>query len=57
MQRRHAYDQPNLFQVHQGTVQRGVMERARLLALLRRLLLEVVFGATAEKVSKESDHE
>ena len=57
MRRRRACDQPNLFQMHQVTVQRGVMERARLLALLRRLLLEVVFGATTEKVSKESDHE
>jgi hypothetical protein len=57
MQRRPACDQPDLFQVSQPTVQRGVMERAKLLPLLRRLLLEIVFGATAERPSKESNHE
>ena len=57
MQRRRACDQPDLFQVQQPTVQRGVMERAKLLPLLRSLLLEIVSGATAEKSSRERDHE
>ena len=58
MQRRRACDQPDLFQVHQPKVQRGVIERAKLLPLLRSLLLEIVFGAAnAERSGKEGDHE
>jgi len=57
MQRRRACDQPDLFQVHQPKVQRGVIERAKLLPLLRSLLLEIVFGANEEKSGKEGDHE
>jgi hypothetical protein len=38
-------------------VRRVAIERAKLLPLLRSLLLEVVFGANPERPSKESDHE
>jgi hypothetical protein len=47
-------NQPNLFQ---PAVQRVVLERAKLLPLLRSLLLEVVFGANTGSPTKESDHE
>ena len=47
-------NQPNLFQ---PAIQRVVLERAKLLPLLRSLLLEVVSGANTERPSKESDHE
>ena len=54
MQRRRVGNQPDLFQ---PAIQRVALERAKLLPLLRSLLLEVVFGANTEKPSKESDHE
>ena len=54
MQRRRVGNQANLFQ---PAIQRVVLERAKLLPLLRSLLLEVVFGANTEKRSKEGDHE
>ena len=57
MQRRRACDQPDLFQVHQPKVQRGVIEGAKLLPLLRSLLLEIVFDANEENSGKEGDHE
>jgi|RhiMethySRZTD1v2_1073278.scaffolds.fasta_scaffold167818_2 hypothetical protein len=47
-------NQPNLFQ---PAIQRVVLERAKLLPLLRSLLLEVVFGANTGSPTKESDHE
>jgi hypothetical protein len=47
-------NQPNLFQ---PAIQRVVVERAKLLSLLRSLLLEVVFGANTGSPTKESDHE
>jgi hypothetical protein len=47
-------NQPNLFQ---PAIQRVVVERAKLLPLLRSLLLEVVFGANTGSPTKESDHE
>jgi hypothetical protein len=57
MQRRHASNQPDLFPGNLPEVQRVAIERAKLLPLLRSLLLEVVFGADVERPSKESDHE
>jgi hypothetical protein len=56
MQRRCVGNQQDLFQVNLPAIQRVALERAKLLPLLRRLLLEVVFGAT-ERPSKESDHD
>jgi hypothetical protein len=47
-------NQPNLFQ---PAIQRVVLERAKLLPLLRSLLLEVVFGANTGSPTKECDHE
>ena len=57
MQRRRLSDQPDLFPVNLPKVQRVAIERAKLLPLLRSLLLEVVFGANPDRPSKESDHE
>jgi hypothetical protein len=57
MQRRCLSNQPDLFPVNLPEIQRVAIERAKLLPLLRNLLLEVVFGASAERPSKESDHE
>jgi hypothetical protein len=54
MQRQRVGNQPDLFQ---PAVQRVTIERAKLLPLLRNLLLQVVFGANTERRSKESDHE
>ena len=54
METRRVGNQPNLFQ---PAVQRVVLERAKLLPLLRSLLLEVVFGANTGSPTKESDHE
>jgi len=57
MQRQRVSNQPDLFPVNLPEVQRVAIERAKLLPLLRNLLLEVVFGANTERPSKESDHE
>lgn len=57
MQRRGVSNQPNLFAVNLPEVRRVATERAKLLPLLRSLLLEVVFGANPERPSTESDHE
>ena len=57
MQRRHVSNQPDLFQANQPVIRRVAIERAKLLPLLRSLLLEVVFGANPERPGKESDHE
>jgi len=57
MQRRRVSNQPNLFPVNLPEVRRVAIERAKLLPLLRSLLLEVAFGANPERPSKESDHE
>jgi hypothetical protein len=57
MQRRRVSNQPNLFPVTLPEVRRVAIERAKLLPLLRSLLLEVVFGANTERPTKESDHE
>jgi len=57
MQRRRVSNQPNLFPVNLPEVRRVAIERAKLLPLLRSLLLEVVFGASPESPSKEGDHE
>jgi hypothetical protein len=57
MQRRRVGIQPDLFQVDQPAIQRVAVERAKLLPLLRSLLLEVVSGGNIERPSKESDHE
>lgn len=57
MQRRRVSNQPNLFPVTLPEVRRVAIERAKLLPLLRGLLLEIVFGANPERPSKESDHE
>jgi hypothetical protein len=57
MQRRGVSNQPNLFPVNLPEVRRVAIERAKLLPLLRSLLLEVMFGANPERPSRESDHE
>jgi hypothetical protein len=57
MQRLRLSHQPDLFPVNQPEIQQGAIERAKLLPLLRNLLLEVVFGANAERPTQESDHE
>ena len=57
MQRRCVGNQPDLFQVNLPAIQRVALERAKLMPLLRSLLLEVVSGATTERLSKESDHD
>jgi len=54
---RRVSNQPDLFQANQPVIRRVAIERAKLLPLLRSLLLEVAFGANAERPSKESDHE
>ena len=56
MQRLRLSNQPDLFQADQLAIQQVAIERAKLLPLLRSLLLEVVFGANRERPSKESDH-
>ena len=53
MQRRRVSNQPDLFPVNQPEVQRVAIERAKLLPFLRNLLLEVVFGANAERPTKQ----
>jgi hypothetical protein len=57
MQRRCVGNQPDLFQVNLPAIQRVTLERAKLMPLLRSLLLEVVSGANTERPSKESDHD
>ena len=57
MQRRRVSNQPNLIPANLPEVRRVAIERAKLLPLLRSLLLEVVYGANPERPSKESDHE
>jgi hypothetical protein len=57
MQRLRQSNQPDLFPVNQPEIQQAAIERAKLLPLLLNLLLEVVFGANAERLTKESDHE
>lgn len=57
MRSRRVSNQPDLFQVDQAAIQRVAIERAKLLPLLRSLLLEVVFGANTASPTKESDHE
>jgi hypothetical protein len=57
MQSRGVSNQANLFPVNLPEVRRVAIERAKLLPLLRSLLLEVVFGANPERPSRESDHE
>jgi len=57
MQTRRLSNQPDLFPVNQPMIQQVAIERTKLVPLLRNLLLEVVFGANAERPSKESDHE
>ena len=54
---RRVSNQPDLFQANQPVIRRVAIERAKLLPLLRSLLLEVVFAATTGKPSKESGHE
>ena len=57
MQRRRVSNRPDLFPVNLPEVRRVAIERVKLLPLLRSLLLEVAFGANAERPTKESDHE
>jgi hypothetical protein len=57
MQRQRVGNQRDLFQRDQPTIHRAALERAKLLPLLRSLLLEVVFGANTERSSTESDHD
>ena len=57
MQRLRLSNQPDLFPVNQPEIQQVAIERAKLLPLLRNLLLEVVFDANAERPTQESDHE
>ena len=57
MQRRRLSNQADLFPVNLPVVQQVAIERAKLLPLLRSLLLEVVFGANTGSPTKESDHE
>jgi hypothetical protein len=57
MRRRRAGDQPDLFQKTPSGVQLRMVERAALLPLVRRLLLEVMFNKTAETSSAEGCHE
>jgi hypothetical protein len=57
MQRRCVGNQPDLFQVNLPAIQRVALERAKLMPLLRSLLLEVVSGANTKRPSKESDHD
>jgi hypothetical protein len=56
MQRRCVGNQPDLFHVNLPAI-RVALERAKLMPLLRSLLLEVVSGANTERPSKESDHD
>jgi hypothetical protein len=57
MRRLRAGDQPDLFQMTPSGVQLRMVERAALLPLVRRLLLEVMFNKTAETSSAEGSHE
>jgi hypothetical protein len=57
MRRRRAGDQPDLFQMTPSGVQLRMVERAALLPMVRRLLLEVMFNKTAETSSAEGNHE
>jgi hypothetical protein len=57
MRRLRAGDQPDLFQTTPSGVQLRMVERAALLPLVRRLLLEVMFNKTAETSSAEGSHE
>jgi hypothetical protein len=57
MQARRVCNQADLFQVDQPAIQRVATDRAKLLPVLRSLLLQVVLGANPERPGKESDHE
>jgi hypothetical protein len=56
MKQRRAFDQLTLLQLNQPVVLRA-MERAALVPLVRRMLLEILFSGVAHTSDKESDDE
>jgi hypothetical protein len=56
MKQRRAFDQLTLLQLNQPVVLRA-MERAALVPLVRRMLLEILFSGVAHTSDEESDDE
>ena len=57
MKQRRAFDQLTLLQLNQPGFVLGAMERAALVPLVRRMLLEILFSGAAHTSNKESDDE
>ena len=57
MKQRRAFDQLTLLQLNQPGFVLRAMERAALVPLVRRMLLEILFSGVAHTSDKESDDE
>jgi hypothetical protein len=57
MKQRRAFDQLTLPQLNQPCFVLRAMERAALVPLVRRMLLEILFSGVAHTSNKESDDE
>ena len=57
MKQRRAFDQLTFLQLNQPGFVLREMERAALVPLVRKMLLEIVFGGVALTSNKESDDE
>ena len=57
MKQRRAFDQQTFLQLNQPSLVLRAMERAALLPLVRRMLLEILFSGVALTSNKESDDE
>jgi hypothetical protein len=57
MKQRRAFDQLTFLQLNQPRLVLRAMERAALVPLIRRMLLEILFSGVAHTSNKESDDE
>jgi hypothetical protein len=57
MKQRRAFDQLTFLQINQPSFVLRAMERAALVPLVRKMLLEIVFSGVALTSNKESDDE
>jgi hypothetical protein len=57
MKQRQAFDQLTLLQLNQPGLVLRAMERAALVPLVQRMLLEIVFSGIACTSNEEGDHE
>ena len=57
MKQRRAFDQLTLLQLNQPGLVLNAMERAALVPLVRRMLLEILFNGIAQTSNEESDDE